>query len=262
VFKPLEQINLEFLNESPLKEPAPQLDLAGKADQLIADIQSDLDAIEGITFHHQPQVYRPLAIPFTENPKREAKHQKKIITERRATDIILCVLIGFILISAVIFNVKSNNSYTIFGYSGFTMLGESMQSEIPKGALVITKKADINSVKIGDDITFTRNDGATVTHRVISIMENDRNSGFRGFETQGIENPAPDADIIHAENVVGVVKLSIPVLGSVLDYISGNIGIVLLILGGILVTLIVVNRNVWARNEDGKKQKHLHCAGE
>jgi len=247
--KSLEQINWEFLNQYPLKESAPQLvmppddfeqlladimkeldDSPNDADQLIWDVERDLNSVS-----YQPE-------NTIELPKPEERRKKKRSLAKQVSDIILCSLIGVILIAAVTFNFKSGNGFAFLGYSFFTMLTDSMQSEIQKGALVIITKTDTNSISIGEDITFIQNDSSTITHRVIHIIENYEDSGARGFRTQGLENPKPDSEIVCTEKIIGVVKFSIPGLGYILDSISENIGLALLLLGVVLFMTIAISR--------------------
>jgi signal peptidase I len=161
---------------------------------------------------------------------------------RRLSDIVFYAAIALIVIATLIFSGKTNGSLQLFGYSGFTVLSGSMQREIPRGSLVITKEIDPNSIQVGDDITYLRNDSATVTHRVMDISENFEGSGERGFQTQGIENPEPDSEIVYEGNIIGVVQTSIPALGFALSYVAGNIGIVLLVLGGVSLISIIISK--------------------
>jgi len=169
---------------------------------------------------------------------------------KRTTDIILlcllCAAIILIFTSAIIFNGNSNKRSNLFGYSGFTVLTKSMQSEISEGSLVLVKKADPININVGDDITFTQKDNSIVTHRVISIVENYKDGEDRGFQTQGIENSEPDPDFVYADNIIGVVKLTIPNLGAMLNYISENSIIIVLIAGGLFIIIIAVKKLVYA----------------
>jgi signal peptidase len=243
------------------KNTPTDFDIPGIRDHSIADMQNDLNETNGIdpnnltetqnSVEYEP--YLPVGFPapemFTKIPKPEVKQKKKNSAAKRITDIVLCVLVGFVLVAAIVFNVQSNSRFTIFGYSCFTMITDSMQDEIPMGSLVIVKQVETNNIKIDNNITFIRSDGKTVTHRVINIIDNYENSGARAFKTQGVNNPEPDSDIVYANDIIGVVKFSVPGLGSTLDSVSGNMGIVLLILGGILITIISVSRVLTMRRE-------------
>ena len=176
---------------------------------------------------------------FVALPTKEASIGKKKTLIRYLLDILFYAALVFILIATLIFSSKSNGGFKLFGYSGFSVLSSSMQSEIPRGSLVITKGADVNSIKVGDDITYIRSDNAIITHRIVSI---DEDNGTRGFHTKGIENPMPDPDIVYAANIIGVVKSSVPKLGFITTYITDNIGFVFLFLGGIAVAAIAIRK--------------------
>ena len=130
-----------------------------------------------------------------------------------------------ILIIAGAILVKSNSGgrpITIAGFSAFTVLTSSMESEIPKGSLVIVKDTDPKMLAIGDDITYMVSETTSVTHRIIGIHENYQNTGQRGFETKGVMNPEPDKEIVAAANVVGRVVFHNKALGMVGGFINNN----------------------------------------
>jgi len=161
--------------------------------------------------------------------------------ERQSVSVIISNIAYYLLIiMAVIIAFIYSGSHGVrnfFGYSYFTVLTTSMQSEIPQGSLVITKHVESNSIKIGDDITYFKSSESTVTHRVVDIYENYNQSGERGFQTKGIENSSPDQDIVASANVVGVVILTVPVLGFVFYYIASRIWLVFVI----FVILIILS---------------------
>jgi len=174
---------------------------------------------------------------------REERAEKRRKTIKRMLDIILYVAVAFILITAVVFNGYSKRGFHLFGYSGFTVLGESMQREIPKGSLVLVKEINPDKISVGDDITFIRKrDHSAVTHRVVHIYEKHGERSEKAFQTKGIENTALDQDIIYTDDVIGIVKITIPGLGSVIEYISGNIGFLFVILGILSIIAITVKK--------------------
>ena len=177
------------------------------------------------------------ALPQT-NTSEITKNKKKN-TGKKASDIIFYSVVAFLLIAILLFSGQGNSGFRLFGYSGFVVLGGSMEKEIPQGSLVITRKIDPEEIKLGDDITFVRKDNATVTHRVVDIIDNYEDSGNRVFQTQGLANPDPDPDPVFEGNVIGVVKHSVPRIGFLLSYISDNIGIICIILGGILAAVAI-----------------------
>jgi signal peptidase len=120
------------------------------------------------------------------------------------------------------FLFSSGEKGTIFGYTYMNVLTPSMQSVLPQGSLVIVKEVDPESIAVGNDITFTKSDQTSVTHRVVNIIEDYEETGARGFETKGVNNDDPDFEIVLAANVVGVVKMHFPGIGSMLMWIREN----------------------------------------
>ncbi len=138
-------------------------------------------------------------------------------------EVVFYLFLVLLIASAVL--IKSNSGgrpITIAGYSAFTVLTSSMESEYPRGSLVVTKDVDPNSLIIGDDITFMVSETTSVTHRIIGIQENFQSTGQRGFETKGVMNPEPDKEIVAATNVVGKVVYSSKVIGIIGSFISKN----------------------------------------
>jgi len=131
----------------------------------------------------------------------------------------------------------------IAGFSAMTVLTRSMQSVLPQHALIVTRKADPQTIQVGDDITFLTPNNATVTHRVIEVLENHQNSGMRGFRTQGVENENPDAEVVLAQNVIGRVIFHNLTIGRTVHLVRNNIllagiGLALLILVAVLTKLL------------------------
>ena len=157
-----------------------------------------------------------------------------------------CVFYGLLLLlilSAVFVRTTSDGSpRSLAGYSGMIVLTESMQSEIPKGSLVITKTVDPQSLQIGDDITYMANQTTSVTHRIIGIIENYENTGQRAFQTQGIMNDQPDSQPVPAVNVVGKVVFHSETLGVVASFIGSCWPLLLFALAVVFVLIYVLGR--------------------
>jgi len=231
MMKTLEQINQEFLDE---------IALSAGGDQTEEEPFDD---------------YTPTSISSLEDIRQvvdlpPAAQGDKMSIGKKASDVLFFVVIALVLIVTLVFGGKAHESFHLMGYSGFTVLSGSMQREIPEGSLVITKNVDPAVIKVGDDITFMEDDHVTITHRVVSIIEDYEGSGSRAFQTQGLENPEPDRDVVYEGNVIGLVKLSIPGLGFTLNYASEHIGIIFAILGGILVATIALSKVLSSRREE------------
>jgi signal peptidase len=133
------------------------------------------------------------------------------------------VLFAVLIVLFAFYGAGSGTPRSLMGYSAMRVLTSSMQDEIPKDSLIITKNVAPASLKIGDDITFLVDADTTVTHRIVGIQENFANTGARGFQTQGIMNGSPDREIVPAQNVVGIVVFHNLFLGQVLSFIKENV---------------------------------------
>jgi signal peptidase len=148
------------------------------------------------------------------------------------------------VIGAAIMNGRTGNGISVFGYAYFEVLSMSMQSEIPKGSLVVTKKIPSKEIKEGDVITFLRKDEEKITHKVIEVVPDFDGQGTLGFRTKGTDNPDPDPDLVAATNVIGVVQWHMEELGYFLSYIADNIkylfvAFVLIILTSIAIRVLL-----------------------
>lgn len=160
------------------------------------------------------------------------------------------ILFYLVLIAVVagVFNFmdrKGGGPKTLFGYSVLHILTESMQSEIPKGSLVLIRMIDPNTVKIGDDITYMVSDDTSITHKVIGIYENHEDSGMRFFETMGVDNDAPDKELVAASNVLGKVVGHVPHVGRITSFVSGNalmLFVILVGMGGLIYAILLTLR--------------------
>ncbi|MCL2864395.1 MAG: signal peptidase I [Lachnospiraceae bacterium] len=144
------------------------------------------------------------------------------------------------------------------GFSAMRVLTGSMQSEIPRHSLIITKQVDPREIQVGDDITFMVSETTTMTHRVILIYEDYRDTGQRGFQTQGIENPSPDWEIVRPENIVGRVVWHNVFFGQVLHFIGEHVlvvGIFVALLIAFIGTMRIVFRRKGSLEESGEIAK-------
>ncbi len=156
-------------------------------------------------------------------------------------DIVIVVLIVLsIIISISSFTAKANNGVPdLFGYTPFSVQTDSMQPEFSKGDYILVSECDPNSLQVGDIVTyhtFIEGTKAINTHRIVEILNED---GMLQFRTQGDNretNPEPDEILLAAGDVIGKYNgTRIPVLGSVIDYLSTQLGFFLVILLPVLI---------------------------
>jgi len=175
--------------------------------------------------------------------------------KKRGTSAIISDILFYITITMVLFSALASGSgetpRVMMGYSYLSVFSSSMQDEIPKGSLILVKQTDPQALQEGDNITYMRDRSTSVTHKIIGIYENYQNSGARGFQTKGVNNSAPDQDIVPAANVVGKAVFHVPVLGSAALYIKDHIlllSVILVGIGGLLALLFITLR--WMMKPD------------
>ncbi len=160
---------------------------------------------------------------------------------KKAWSIISTTLVVLIVLCAV-FLMGSR----ILGFQVYTVISGSMEPKYMVGDLIYVKKVDVNSIKVGDDITFVLNEDLVVaTHQVVRI-----DAEKKHFYTKGIANEIEDNDPIHFNNVIGVPQFSIPKLGYVSNFVQNPPGMYITIGVGIVLILLV-----FVPDMIGKKKK-------
>ena len=163
-------------------------------------------------------------------------------------------MLVLLIVGAFLIRSSSNGRpISIAGYSAFTVLTSSMEKEIPKGSLVITKTVEPETLKIGDDITYMSGPTSTITHRIIGITEKYLDTNERAFETQGIMNAEPDKDPVPAVNVVGKVVYHSEVIGRMATFASDNWPFLIFILIVAIALFTILKRVLSDDKSDEKK---------
>lgn len=117
--------------------------------------------------------------------------------------IVTCFLV-FILALTILQKV-TNNKIALGNVYIFQVVSESMLPKYHAGDIIVVKKENASSLKIGDDITYLgeKNElkGLTITHRIINIRK-EKEKYF--FTTKGTANEFEDPEITE-DNVYGKV---------------------------------------------------------
>lgn len=152
--------------------------------------------------------------------------------------ILVCLLIIILGIQTYNKLIVHDETAGILGYNYKTVLTGSMEPAIPVGSIVITKEQ--SSYEIEDIISF-QEEGAIITHRIISI---DRER----YITKGDANNVADTEEVQQKQILGKVILMIPLLGYLVMWLMSPFGIIsLFIIMGIWY--IATGRNRGAGNE-------------
>lgn len=133
---------------------------------------------------------------------------------KKVWDTVTAVLVTIVVIFAI-FLMGSR----LIGLQVYTVISGSMEPTYSVGDLLYVKSVDPDSVKVGDPITFVLNQNKVVaTHRVVEIDEVNRK-----FQTKGDTNNTLDP-AVSFDNLIGIPRFSIPLLGYVSDYIANPPG--------------------------------------
>lgn len=159
-------------------------------------------------------------------------------------DIIIVILILFsVVISISSITAKANNGVPdVFGYTPFSVQTDSMSPTLKKGDYIFVEECDAESLQVGDIVTyFTLIDGQRVinTHRIVEVFNE---NGMIQYRTQGDNketNPEADKLLLAPGDVIGKFNgTKIPVMGTVIDYLSTQLGFFLVILLPVLLFTI------------------------
>ena len=153
--------------------------------------------------------------------------------------ILACMILIPILIVnlSIMFQAKTNEDKVpnVFGYKPFLVLSGSMENEIHKGDLIITKIIAPETVKVDDVIAFRDAENTVTTHRIIDEVEKD---GEKYFITKGDNNNTQDLNLVSLDDIEGIYIGRIPGLGSMMSSLSEPTTILIVVLGITIVFVI------------------------
>lgn len=115
----------------------------------------------------------------------------------------------------------------VFGRQFYIVMSGSMSPAFDTGSLIFVHPADPETIRPGDIITFrsSRSAARITTHRVVDI---EQDGGLR-FVTRGDANNVSDPQPVPAENVIGIVGGSVPLIGYLLAFARTGPGLICLI---------------------------------
>lgn len=149
---------------------------------------------------------------------------------KKVWNIVTTVLVVLVMLFAALLVCSR-----LMGYQVYNVVSGSMEPTYSVGDLLYVEQVDPDYVKVGDPITFVLNENLVVaTHRVIRIDAENRR-----FYTKGDANETADVAPVHFNNLIGIPKFSIPLLGYVSAYIQQPPGsYVAIALGAALLTAV------------------------
>lgn len=140
----------------------------------------------------------------------------------------------------------------------YAIYSGSMGPSLPAGSIIAVKPEKDNSV--GDVVSFRRDGGQIVTHRISKVIE-EEGLGVVGYETKGDANNAPDRELVNKEQILGEVFFTLPYLGYSISFLKTKTGfIVFAIVPAVLIILgeiLSIKNEVNKLHGKGKKKGRL-----
>ena len=180
------------------------------------------------------------------------KNKKRLILR-----IVVIVLAGaFLGIQLYSWNARSLGGDKMpmpLGFATSVVLSGSMEPVYNRGDLVYVQPVkNISQLKVGDVISYVQNEElVVVTHRIVRIDPEQNRVHTKG-ETNDTEDPP-----VHFNNVIGVVKFHIPLLGYVSDWVQNPPGMYITVGVGAVLMILVFMPNPF----DKKKKSTVAAVG-
>ena len=170
--------------------------------------------------------------------RREGKYMnaKKVWDITSTVLVILAVLFAVLLMGA-----------RLLGFRVYNIISGSMEPVYNRGDLVYVQPVkNISQLKVGDVISYVQNEElVVVTHRIVRIDPEQNRVHTKG-ETNDTEDPP-----VHFNNVIGVVKFHIPLLGYVSDWVQNPPGMYITVGVGAVLMILVFMPNPFDKKKKG-----------
>ena len=141
---------------------------------------------------------------------------------------------------------------SIFGYSFYYVLTESMEPEIEAGEMILGEQAAPEDLRVGDIVTYQGQTGAVkdkiITHKIVEI-DGDI------ITTKGVANDLADPPISSSQVMSRYVG-TIPLAGDIFSAINSKLGFVFLIATPLAVLILNEVSNI-VKAVKKEKEEHL-----
>ena len=163
-----------------------------------------------------------------------------------STAIVALIFVFMVVVVAVILVQKSSGGESkIFGYYMYDVLTDSMSGTIEPGDVIMCQAVDdVNSLQVGDIITFKATNGHyNETHRIVEIARNDDGT-VKYFKTKGDNAKAVDNWQLNPQNVKAkYVKKSVFV-GGLRKFMSNWYGYVVVVVIPLCIVFALIISSV------------------
>ena len=164
--------------------------------------------------------------------------------------IMLAILITLLISNIIMFyqtNIKHKEIPQVAGISVFNIVSESMEPTIKVNDLIVIRKCKESEIKNKDIITYKKEDGTVVTHRVI---RKNKENGETVYTTKGDNNPVEDDGWVKYSQVHGKYVFKIKGIGGFVENLQKNNGLISI---AILVIIFVILKNGRDKKKENRK---------
>lgn len=183
---------------------------------------------------------------ISRNIEKKNKNRKIFII------LLYIILIPTTLFSLILILVGLGNSEELPSFLNmdvYEVVSESMSPRINVGDIIIVKKGQSNdSFHVGNIITYRKEDGEIVTHRIEKVILYDLQNAYR---TKGDNNEAVDEYIVTYDKIIGKVVYVMPQLGKVVKVMKNEVFVVISII--LLCLVLVYDKKIKEKRQHRKK---------
>ncbi len=164
---------------------------------------------------------------------------------RKKASVISTAILIFLLVAAATLVTPR-----IFGIKIYPITDDSMLPVYSRGDAVYTRVEDCEKIKAGDSISFVNDESLSVLTQ--KVYDADRINRF--FITKGENTQASQSNTVLYENVLGVVKFSLPYVGYILAFTNQTIGKITVT--AVIVIFAVLSITLDTRKTSQKQKTH------
>lgn len=171
--------------------------------------------------------------------------------------VVVCVLAFLVLACISVFiqtKVNPNKIPSIFGYKPFVVLSGSMEAEIFRGDLAVTREVDAKSLQKNDIVAFRDAENHVVTHRVVDIVDV---NGEKRLVTKGDNNNNNDSDTVGMKDVEGKYLFKLSGFGNLVMIMQEPVTLIIVLVA--IATIgggwMMLGKNKLSKNEREELEK-------
>lgn len=170
------------------------------------------------------------------------------------TSIVIIFVICIIFIQRI-----SNNKVTLGGISMYTVVSESMKPKYEIYDMIIAKKVDSSTIKVGDDVVY-KGEKSTLKDKIVThqVIKKDYKNGKYIFQTKGINNDIADPEI-EDRQILAVVISKSNILSIISHVVNNSYGFYFIIFVPFVVLLFFeildIKKEKMALKEEKLKNK-------